>query len=118
MQFGVLGPLLVEDASGHVTLASAKQRALLAILLLETPHDLVPTERLIESRILSQDRDLEPRELRPRFKPQVLDEKLARLTEDRERIRLAAGSVEREHQQPVHPLPVRMTRDQGLELRH
>src|SRR5438270_1994252 len=48
MQFGVLGPLLVEDASGHVTLASAKQRALMAILLLETPHDLVPTERLID----------------------------------------------------------------------
>jgi predicted ATPase/DNA-binding SARP family transcriptional activator len=48
MQFGVLGPLLVEDESGLVTLASAKQRALLAILLLETPHDLVPTERLID----------------------------------------------------------------------
>src|SRR5438105_5775157 len=48
MQFGVLGPLLVEDASGPVTLASAKQRSLLAILLLETPHDLVPTERLID----------------------------------------------------------------------
>src|SRR5437588_2311464 len=48
MQFGVLGPLLVEDESGPVALASAKQRALLAILLLETPHDLVPTERLID----------------------------------------------------------------------
>src|SRR5205807_9557021 len=48
MQFGVLGPLLVGDVSGPVTLASAKQRSLLAILLLETPHDLVPTERLID----------------------------------------------------------------------
>ncbi len=47
MQFGVLGPLLVQDARGPVTLASAKQRALLAILLLETPH-VVPVERLID----------------------------------------------------------------------
>jgi predicted ATPase/DNA-binding SARP family transcriptional activator len=47
MQFGVLGPLLVQDTRGPVTLASAKQRALLAILLLETPH-VVPAERLID----------------------------------------------------------------------
>lgn len=47
MQFGVLGPLLVQDARGPVTLASAKQRALLAILLLETPH-VVPVERLVD----------------------------------------------------------------------
>ena len=47
MQFGVLGPLLVQDTRGPVTLASAKQRALLAILLLETPH-VVPVERLID----------------------------------------------------------------------
>jgi predicted ATPase/DNA-binding SARP family transcriptional activator len=47
MQFGVLGPLLVQDMRGPVTLASAKQRALLAILLLETPH-VVPVERLVD----------------------------------------------------------------------
>jgi predicted ATPase/DNA-binding SARP family transcriptional activator len=47
MQFGVLGPLLVQDTRGPVTLASAKQRALLAILLLETPH-VVPVERLVD----------------------------------------------------------------------
>ncbi len=47
MQFGVLGPLLVQDARGPVTLASAKQRALLAILLLETPH-VVPVDRLVD----------------------------------------------------------------------
>ncbi len=47
MQFGVLGPLLVQDTRGPVTLASAKQRALLAILLLETPH-VVSVERLID----------------------------------------------------------------------
>ncbi len=47
MQFGVLGPLLVQESRGPVTLASAKQRALLAILLLETPH-VVPVERLVD----------------------------------------------------------------------
>jgi predicted ATPase/DNA-binding SARP family transcriptional activator len=48
MQFGVLGPLLVEDADGPVVLGSAKQRSLLAILLLESPHNAVPAERLID----------------------------------------------------------------------
>jgi predicted ATPase/DNA-binding SARP family transcriptional activator len=48
MQFGVLGPLLIREANGPVTLTSAKQRALLAILLLETPHNLVPASRLID----------------------------------------------------------------------
>jgi DNA-binding SARP family transcriptional activator len=48
MQFGVLGPLLIREANGPVTLTSAKQRALLAILLLETPHNLVPASRLVD----------------------------------------------------------------------
>jgi predicted ATPase/DNA-binding SARP family transcriptional activator len=48
MQFGVLGPLLVQRADGPLTIGSAKQRALLAVLLLETPHNLVPAERLID----------------------------------------------------------------------
>jgi predicted ATPase/DNA-binding SARP family transcriptional activator len=48
MKFGVLGPLLVRDEGGPVVLASAKQRALLATLLLETPSDLVSTDRLID----------------------------------------------------------------------
>jgi predicted ATPase/DNA-binding SARP family transcriptional activator len=50
MEFGVLGPLLARRAGGPVPLSlpSAKQRALLATLLLETPTDLVSTERLID----------------------------------------------------------------------
>src|SRR5947209_7618273 len=47
MQFGVLGPLLVQEEKGPVKLPSAKQRALLAILLLETPT-VVPAERLVD----------------------------------------------------------------------
>jgi predicted ATPase/DNA-binding SARP family transcriptional activator len=48
MDFGVLGPLLVESATGPVTLGSPKQRALLATLLLQAPDTLVTTERLID----------------------------------------------------------------------
>src|SRR5579875_432452 len=47
MQFGVLGPLLVQDANGPVALPSARQRALLAVLLLEGPGAVVDPERLI-----------------------------------------------------------------------
>ena len=44
----MLGPLLVRGAGGPVTLPSAKQRALLATLLLETSSGLVSTDRLID----------------------------------------------------------------------
>lgn len=44
----MLGPLLVKGANGPVTIASAKQRALLATLLLEAPHKVVRTDRLID----------------------------------------------------------------------
>ena len=46
----MLGPLLARRAGGPVPLSmpSAKQRSLLATLLLETPTDLVSTERLID----------------------------------------------------------------------
>ncbi len=47
MEFGVLGPLLARDTTGPVVLASAKQRALLAVLLLEARHEVVLAERLI-----------------------------------------------------------------------
>jgi predicted ATPase/DNA-binding SARP family transcriptional activator len=48
MQFGVLGPLLVQDAKGPVIVSSPKQRALLAILLLESSKTPVRAERLID----------------------------------------------------------------------
>jgi hypothetical protein len=37
---------------------------------------------------------------------------------DRERVRLATGPVQREHELPPEPLPQRMVGDQRLELRH
>ncbi|MBV9603967.1 MAG: tetratricopeptide repeat protein [Solirubrobacterales bacterium] len=48
MEFGVLGPLMLRTAEGTLTLPSAKQRALLAVLLLEAPRNVVSAERLID----------------------------------------------------------------------
>ena len=44
----MLGPLLVQDANGPVVLGSAKQRALLAALLLTAPGRVVTVEELID----------------------------------------------------------------------
>jgi len=47
MDFRVLGPLEIEDGSGLLPLGSAKQRALLAILLLH-PNQVVSRDRLVD----------------------------------------------------------------------
>jgi DNA-binding SARP family transcriptional activator len=46
-QFRILGPLEVSDETGHVALGGPKQRAVLAILVLEAGR-VVPTDRLID----------------------------------------------------------------------
>jgi DNA-binding SARP family transcriptional activator len=45
--FAVLGPLIVEDPIGTLSLAGAKERALLCLLLARANH-VVPTEDLIQ----------------------------------------------------------------------
>ena len=47
MEFGVLGPLLVRDESGALPLRAAKQRTLLATLLLRAGR-VVPVDQLVE----------------------------------------------------------------------
>ena len=47
MDFQILGPLGVHRNAAPVTLGAAKQRALLAILLVHS-NELVPSDRLIE----------------------------------------------------------------------
>ena len=47
LEFGLLGPLQVVAAEELIRLGGPKQRAVLALLLLEAGH-LVPTERLVE----------------------------------------------------------------------
>ncbi len=48
MDFGLLGPLSIRRSGGTVALPSAKQRSVLAVLLLEASHAVVPAERLID----------------------------------------------------------------------
>lgn len=47
MEFGILGPLEVRDAGRSLPLGGAKQRALLALLLLH-PNEVVPRDQLID----------------------------------------------------------------------
>src|SRR5436190_1060839 len=47
MEFRILGPLEIEGPAGEIKLGSGKQRALLALLLLQA-NDVVPAGRLIE----------------------------------------------------------------------
>ena len=47
MEFGILGPLAVWQDGRELELGGAKQRALLAVLLLRA-DEIVPTERLVD----------------------------------------------------------------------
>jgi DNA-binding SARP family transcriptional activator len=47
MRFGVLGPLEVESEDGRLTLGGARQRAVLAMLVLHV-NEVVPRDRLLE----------------------------------------------------------------------
>ena len=47
MEFGILGPIEVTDGGRQVSLGAAKQRALLAVLLLHA-NEVVPNDRAIE----------------------------------------------------------------------
>src|SRR3954454_8549111 len=48
MEFGILGPLTAVGPDGPVTVSAAKHRALLAMLLL-SPGEAVPADRLIDA---------------------------------------------------------------------
>ena len=57
-------------------------------------------------------------ELGPGIEPELLDEGLPRSLVGGERVGLAPGAVEREHQLAPEPLAQRVARDEALELRH
>ena len=57
-------------------------------------------------------------QLRARLDAELVDEATARIGERLERVRLAAGPVEREHERCSEPLAQRMRGDEGLELRN
>src|SRR5262249_25496581 len=66
--------------------------------------------------ILAEDRQLELPERRPGLDAEIVDEGRARRLERRERVRLPARAVEREHQLPAQTLAQRMLLDELIEL--
>ena len=71
-----------------------------------------------DRRVMSEDRLLQPPQLRPRLQPQLLLQHPPRLLKALERVRLPAAPVEREHQLRPQPLSERILLDGGTELRH
>ena len=72
--------------------------------------------RRVERRILLQNRSFEAPQGRARLDAHLLHQALARIPEDRQRLALPPGSVEREHQLPAQALAQRVAGDQRLEL--
>ena len=70
-----------------------------------------------ERRVLREDRPLELPQRLARLDPELVDERLARALIDRERVRLPAGAVERQHQLSPEPLAHGLLDDEALELR-
>src|SRR6266511_1099771 len=65
---------------------------------------------------MAEDRLLELPQLGSRLETQLVEEDFPRLAIGLERLGLATGSVEREHEEAAESLARRMLRDQGLEL--
>ena len=65
-----------------------------------------------------QDRLLEPLEIAARLDAELLDERLARRAKRLERVGLAAGAVEREHQMGPQRLAVGILGNERLQLGH
>ena len=68
--------------------------------------------------VLTQHRQLEGAELGRRLDAQLLVERRAERAVRRQRVGLAAGAVQREHEQPPGALAQRVRRDEPLELGH
>jgi hypothetical protein len=64
-----------------------------------------------------QYRLIELAQIGPRLDPELLDEDLAGMPIDLQRVRLAAAAVQREHQHRVEALTQRLDGDEPLELR-
>ena len=70
-----------------------------------------------EGPFLAQDRAVERLQLGAGLDPELLDERPARVVIRRERLRLAAAPVEREHQLAPEPLAQGLGTDEHLDLR-
>ena len=67
---------------------------------------------------MGEDRALQFPQLRPRLETELTVQELPPLAVRLQCLRLAAGAVEREHQEPAQPLAVRVLADKRLELGH
>jgi hypothetical protein len=72
----------------------------------------------VQGGLVRQDRPLQGLQLRPRAQSELLVQHASRLAVGLERLALAAGAVEGEHQLATEALPERVPRHQHLELRH
>ena len=70
----------------------------------------------IQRRVLPEDRALEVPQDRPGLDPQLVDERRPRRAVDRQRFRLAARAVQREHQLTSQPFAQRTRRNERCEL--
>ena len=70
----------------------------------------------VELGIVGEDHRLELAQLRPGLEPELLDQEPPALAHHLERLGLAAGAVEREHQLAAQPLPERVLGDQRAQL--
>ena len=65
---------------------------------------------------MGEDHRLQPAQLRAGLEPELLDQEPAALAHDLERVRLAAGAVERQHQLPAQPLAQRVLGHERAQL--
>ena len=72
--------------------------------------------RRVEGRVLPEDPLLQVLQPAGRLDPELLDVDAARIAVRRERLRLPAGAIERQHQLPAQPLAERMLGDEPFEL--
>ena len=70
----------------------------------------------VERGVLSEDRALEFFQLRAGLETELAVEELSALPVRLEGLCLAAGAVERKHQEPTQPFPMRMLPDQRFQL--
>src|SRR5439155_8765547 len=75
------------------------------------------TRAQLERRLLAQHCSLELTQRLARLDPQLVDEELARATEELERVGLPPGPVKREHQQLARPFAQRLRCDESFEVR-
>ena len=77
---------------------------------------VIPRGRRRGGDLLAQDRLLQPAQVLPRLQPQLRGQQFTGPPVGRQRVGLAFGPVQRQHQQPPQPLPHRVLRDQALQL--